>query len=342
MFRGGSHLFIITIQQQDAAQFSLALQSKKYKLKWTNCSPLPTSMYQAYSTVINNTMYIGGGVCQDSSKEFIVYAYHLEEDKWSSLPPLQQTNGIPINISEKLTIVGGWDSNTNKATRKLTTFTDNGWKNDVFPNLVEARMWPAVVDHQSYVIVAGGYENDESLLDTIEVLDVTALQCRIVNTCLPKPMGAPFATICNELLVIIGFATLEEPRTNETFIISVDEIISGFQKEEMSADEENSRWSTLGVTPLWKTGILPNSSPPVLLGGCDKQINVVDDITLYDDITKKWRKVSSLPFGSAYPTITTVGRTVVVAGGCADVKTEESMNTTSMTSVIMGHLEEMD
>ena len=320
-------------------QFSLALQCKKYKLKWTNCSPLPTAMYQAYATVINSTMYIGGGVCPDPSKEFTMYAYHLEEDRWSSLPPLQQTSGIPINISEKLTIVGGWDSNTNKATNKLTTFIDNSWKYDLFPNMLIARMWPAVVYHQSYVIVAGGYENDESLLDTIEVLDITALQWRIVNIHLPKPMGAPSATVCNELLLIVGFATLDEPRTNETFIISVDEIISGIQKEEMPADEENGKWSTLGVTPLWKTGILPGNSPPILLGGCDKQRNVVDDITLYDDITKKWRKVSSLPIGCAYPTVASTEKTIVVAGGCADVKTEESMDSTSMTSVIMGHLE---
>jgi len=287
-------------------------------------------------------MYIGGGVCQDPVEEQIVYAYHLEKNKWSSLPPLQQTSGIPINISDKLTIVGGWDSITNEATSKLTTFTESGWKSDVFPNMLTARMWPAVVLHKSYIIVAGGYENGESLIDTIEMMDVTTLQWRIVNTHLPKPMGSPSATICDELFVIVGFATLDDP-ANETFIIPINEIISephlgkAFTSSE---DEASNKWSTFGVAPLWRTGILPNSSPPVLIGGCDKQRNSSHDITIYDDITKKWRKVSSLPFSCAYTTVTNVGKTVVVAGGCADMKTEESMDATSLTSIIMGHLEE--
>ena len=44
----------------------------------------------AYITVIDATMYIGGGICPDQDKMGCVYAYKFKEDKWSCLPPLQK------------------------------------------------------------------------------------------------------------------------------------------------------------------------------------------------------------------------------------------------------------
>jgi len=116
-----------------------------------------------------------------------VYAYHLEEDRWDCLPQLQQYFGVPVNIADKLTIISGCDSATDKVTSKVTTFSDDSWRNDIFPNLLIARLEPAVVPHQSYIIVAGGIGDDDTVLDTIEVLNITTLQWRIVNTHLPQP-----------------------------------------------------------------------------------------------------------------------------------------------------------
>jgi len=98
-------------------------------------------------------MYIGGGDCPDEDKMDNVYAYHLEEDRWDSLPQLQQYLGVPVNITDKLTIIGGRDSTPPyKVTSKVTTFSENSWRNDIFPNLLIARVEPAVVPHQSYII----------------------------------------------------------------------------------------------------------------------------------------------------------------------------------------------
>jgi len=121
---------------QSSPEFSLALQSGQYQLKWTTCSPLSitTAMWAAYSTSINSIMCIGGGACCDGNKMENVYAYHLEEDRWDCLPQLQQYLGVPVNITDKLTIIGGHDSATNKVTSKVTTFGDISWRNDMFHN----------------------------------------------------------------------------------------------------------------------------------------------------------------------------------------------------------------
>ena len=157
-------------------------------------------MHLANATVIKSIMYIGGGLCPDHTKIYNVYAYHLEEDRWDSLPPLQQYFGVPVNITDKLTIISGHDSATHKVTNKVTTYIDNSWRNDIFPNLLIVRLDPTVVPHQSYIIVAGGKGDDDTVLDTIEVLDIITFQWRIVNTHLPQPMAAPSATMCGVVL----------------------------------------------------------------------------------------------------------------------------------------------
>ncbi|XP_065907210.1 uncharacterized protein [Dysidea avara] len=333
-------VMVTCLPLQDSPEFSLALQSGRYQLNWTTCSPLPTAMRVAYATVIKSVMYIGGGVCPDRTKEYNVYAYHLEEDRWDSLPPLQQYYGVPVNITDKLTIIGGFDSATHKATNKVTTFSDNSWRNDMFPNLLIARVRPAVVPHQSYIIVAGGYGDDDTKLDTIEVLDINTLQWRIVNTHLPQPMGAPSATMCGESLVIVGFANADNKRFNKTFLIDINEIIS--KQQLITSTGEDNKWSRLAHAPNFRTTIIPNSSPPVIIGGSDKQYKTTNDITLYDDVTKSWRRVSSIPTNCAHPTVTIINNVIIVAGGVVNTKTRETANATSLTSVVMGHLEEIN
>ena len=324
---------------QDSPEFSLALQSGRYQLNWTTCSPLPTAMHLAYATVIKSVMYIGGGVCPDDTKQYNVYAYHLEEDRWDSLPPLQQYYGVPVNITDKLTIISGRDSATNKATNKVTTFSDNSWRNDIFPNLLIARYEPAVVPHQSYIIVAGGVGDDDTVLDTIEVLDINTLQWRIVNTHLPQPMFAPSATMCGESLVIVGFDTADNLSSNKTFLIVINEIIS--KQQLTTSTGEDNKWSRLANVPYFKTTPFPNSSPPVIIGG-SKQGKTTNDITLYDDVTKSWRRVSSIPTNCAWTTVTIINNVIIVAGGAVNTKTAEICDATSLTSVVMGYLEEIN
>ena len=298
-------------------------------------------MWMAHATIINSIMYIGGGSCPDKDKMLHVYAYHLKEDRWDTLPLLQQYLGVPVNINNKLTIIGGRDSTTHKVTSKVTTYSnDNTWRNDIFPNLLIARYWPAVVPHQSYIIVAGGHGDDDAALDTIEVLELTTLQWSIVNTHLPEPMGDPSATMCSGQLVIVGFSNADRNRSNETFLIDITKIIT--QPQHTSSTGEDNKWRRLADAPYFKTALIPSSSPPVIIGGEDKQVNTTNDITLYDDVTKSWRRVSSLPINCAWTTVTIINNVIIMAGGCADSKTQETCNATSLTSVVMGHLEEIN
>ena len=299
-------------------------------------------MWGAYATVINTTLYISGGGCpNDTRNMYNVHKYELDKNQWSVLPPLQQYYGIPVNTDNQLTVIGGYHSTTHKPTAQVTTFTNNRWNNDTYPNLSVARVLPAVVPYHQYVIVAGGLSDDKTAVDTIEVLNVSSCHWMIVNTHLPQLMYSISATVCADSFTIVGYDA-DKQRSNGTFTIPIGEIISQQQQTQQSltssTDKDNTKWHTLADAPYWKTALVPNTSPPVIIGGEDKQHNTVNDITIYDDTNNRWKKIASLPINCARTTVAVINDCIIVMGGASDTKTIETRDATSLSDVNVGQL----
>ena len=301
-------------------------------------------MWGAYSTVINSTLYITGGWCpNDTMNNYNVYKYEFDKNQWSVLPPLQHWYGVSVNMNDHLTVIGGLQ-HSNKPTNLVTTYDDNSW-NNTYPNLSVARLLPAVVPYHQYVIVAGGKDDDDNVLDSIEVFDITKSHWMIVNTHLPKPMYRISATICGDSFIIVGYDGVNDvnklTRYNGTFIIPIDDILSLPQQTHSlsSTDKDNTKWHQMADAPYWKTALVPNTSPPVIIGGCvAHDINTVNDITIYDDTNNKWNKISSLPINCAWTTVAVINQSIIVMGGCSDTKTTETHNATALSDVNVGQL----
>ena len=55
------------------------------------------------------------------------------------------------------------------------------------------------------------------------------------------------------------------------FIISMDSLLEHQQSPTTSTSEDDSKWSKLCHTPYFRSTIVPNTSPPVIIGGQDRQ-----------------------------------------------------------------------
>ena len=300
---------------------------------------MPTVMWGAHAAVINSTLYISGGWCpNDTTKIYKVFKYELDKNRWSVLPPLQQYFGIPVNISDQLTIISGRCSTPPyKTTNLVTTYDGKSW-NNTYPNLSVARYWPTVVPYHQYVIVAGGKGDDDNVLDSIEVFDITKSHWKIVNAHLPKPMYNISATICSDSFTIVGYTDTDIVRSSEAFTIPIEGILSLPQQTHSlsSTDKDNTKWHQLADAPYWGTALVPNTSPPVIIGG--KLGNTVNDITIYDDTSNKWDIISSLPINCALTTVAVINQSIIVMGGCTDTKTTETRNATALSDVNVGQL----
>ena len=296
-------------------------------------------MRYAHATVINDTLYIGGGYCTTANDQYLMFSYKLTDDQWRMLPVLPQYSGVPTNINNDISYIGGLDPSTNRSTNKVITLLNNQWTSQ-YPNMITARRHHVVVSYQHYTIVAGGYGEDGSTLDTIEVFNCNNYQWTILSTHLPKPMKFINATTCNQSFIIAGYDGADGKKYNGTFIITMDSLVGTEQQQSLtsSTSEHDNKWSQLCPTPYWNTTIVPNTTPPVIIGGHDEQMKAVNNISLYDDNSNSWRTVSSLPISCAEATVATINNIMIVAGGYTDHSTIETANATTLTSVVLGQL----
>ena len=311
-------------------------------MKSMKCSNLPVAMRLAHATVINDTLYIGGGHCTTANDNYYMFSYKLIDDQWMTLPLLPQCFGVPTNINNQLCYTGGQDYSTSRATNKVITLHNHHWVTQ-YPNMVMARQRHTAVTYQHYTIVAGGYGEHGSTLDTIEVFNSNNNQWTILSTHLPQPMRNINATTCNQSFIIARYTTADGRANNGTFIISMDSLVGADQQSlTSSTSEDDNKWSQLCSTPYWHTAIVPNTSPPVIIGGEDNQRKAVDNISLYDDSSDSWRTVSSLPISCTQATVATINDVIIVAGGCTDHSTMETATATTLTSVVLGQLQLCD
>ena len=297
-------------------------------------------MWSAQCTVINSALYITGGWCpNDYRKNNNVYKYDFDNNQWIVLPPLEQYYGIPVSVNDQLTIISGRSSTFPfKITKWVVTFSDNRWKN-IYPNLSVARVQPAVVTYHQYIIVAGG-QGDDQVLDSIEVFEISTFHWIIINTRLPLPMWRISATLSADSFIIVGYSGANSSY-KETFMIAINDMISKPQQSLTSSANDN-KWHQLTDTPYRRTTVVPNTSPPVILGGEDKQGNTVNNIAIYDDRQNEWNKISTIPIKCAYTTVAIINQSIIVMGGCSDVKTDETRNATALSDVNIGHLKSCD
>ena len=149
------------------------------------------------------------------------------------------------------------------------------------------------------------------------------------------------ATVCADSFTIVRYTDADKQRYTGTFTIPIDEIISQQQQTQQSltssTDKDNTKWHTLATAPYWRTALVPNTSPPVIIGGSTEG-NAVNDITMYDDTNNRWKKIASLPINCAYTTVAVINDCIIVMGGVSDTKTTETTNATALSDVNVGQL----
>ena len=130
-----------------------------------------------------------------------VYRYEWRGDKWEELPSCPHHDSGLVIIDGKLTAVGGEDG---FCTKKLLTLRQKKWVEE-YPPMNTACSSPAVVSTSDgeYLIVIGGYSSCAGWTATVELFQVKSRRWYKL-TDLPQPLTHPSATICGDLLNVIG------------------------------------------------------------------------------------------------------------------------------------------
>ena len=267
-----------------------ALQSGCYELTWEKCADLPSPMYDASAVLHKENIYAMAGGAPQNETYYYVFSYNINNNEWSRLPPPGHHMGRLQIINDQLTVIGGRDNDTIKVTNKVSTFDNNtnNWTRS-YPDLIKRRKKPGVVTHEDHVIVLGGEIDDGVYSDDIEVLNWTQpLHWMKSNIKLPDPMWAPSLTISHNQLYIVGYS-VSGGRSSSAYQLLIDSI-----KSSIGQPLTRGRWNTLPSAPYGSTALLPQSCPPVIIGGYDIQSVPTSDVAILDITKNTWNRVASL------------------------------------------------
>ena len=302
---------------------------------------LPAPLFDTYVAVHHHKIYVtGDSPVEDAIHQ--VYVYDINTDQWGELPPSGHYYGIPYIIGGKLVIIGGRLSATKKRTNKVSTFDEDSqtWTS-YYPDLLSVRSKPGVVSHLEHVIVAGGHKGDDTsvTLDDIEVLKwIENSHWRKVSIKLPVPMWAFTPIVSDDHLLIVGCCDADIKPYNGAYNIPVTNITaSGDQKHN---SDTPTKWTELTAADHWYTALVLRSSPPVVVGGLDSTGTTTDDIKIYDNSNKSWKKIGSLSSARSSVAVAAVyNNAIIIIGGCTKGGSVADVKSSSMKIVEVGQAE---
>ena len=292
-----------------------ALQSGCYELTWEKCADLPSPMYDASAVLHKENIYVMAGTAPQRETYYYVFSYNINNNEWSRLPPPGHYTGILQIINDQLTVIGGFDNDTNKVTNKVSTFDNNTnqWIR-YYPDLMKPRNKPGVVTHEDHVIVLGGGIEVTIIYDDIEVLNWTQpLHWTKSNIKLPDAMWRPSLTISHDQLYIVGYTTSRGTTSARAYQLPIDSIISSIGQPPTSGQSNN--WNTLPNAPHFDTALLPQSYPPVIISG-DIQYVSTSDVAILDITKNTWNRVASLSTPRAFVAVVPISHdSIIIIGG---------------------------
>ncbi|XP_064398568.1 uncharacterized protein LOC135345141 [Halichondria panicea] len=278
-------------------------------LKWRRGKDMPIKMgTSVQSVVIGDTVYVGGGHAVDDRDMCTVMK--LEQDQWTKLPKYIAMWFAMTLLANRLVLVGGRDPRNHKPTNQLAVFESGKWTHP-YPPMKIARDSSTAVSFNNHIIVAGGYDDKNKRISSVEVLDISRRW--YIAQSLPNTRTVLKSTVIGNTLYLVG--GVDHTRITKTVHnVDLNELIA---RALSNLDSRSpTLWQTLPEVPLVRSAPLSIGRSLLAVGGWDDRLNPSSSIHLYQPDTRRWVKVGDLPTARYDCTCSVLpSGEVIVAGG---------------------------
>ena len=215
----------------------------------------------------------------DSSQS--VYRYKWSTEKWDELPPCPYSNSALVIIDGALTAVGGYDDGYH-VTNKLFTLRQRQWVEEL-PPMKTAHSETAVVSTSDgeYVLVIGV---DGSSTELFQVRSRRWSEL----THLPRRLSLPSATICGNLIHVIG------GDDGSGFSRSLQDLPSSDQPTTSQSRSHTISWSRLPTLPVTGSTAATLCGQLVIIGGNRDELSVN---SIHQLVGGQWVEIGSMSSG---------------------------------------------
>ena len=300
---------------------------RRQKLQHVSCESMPASMFWGYAVLGNKTeVYVTGGNTHSGKAIENVYKFNILLNQWDTLPSAGLEHGVPIMIDKKLSLIGGRKPGSKIVVSTVITYDDGVWI-PKYPDMTQIRYRPAVVTFGDHVIVLGGrIRHRSTLIDSIEIMNIKERQWIKLATCLPHKMYDMQATVSNDCVWIFGYDD-GLSRFNKVYSIPVERLTSN---PTVKHTFKTIRHDTL----YYKMSVVPNSYPPVVLGGDNWRNKPTSVVLVFDPKTESWSEVASLSSPRTYCTVARVGECgMLVISGCTETTSDKASSSSSLQTI---------
>ena len=268
-------------------------------------------MSSLQSVILQGVVYVGGGVSlTDDCHTRIVYKYRMQENEWVKLEEYKYVWFAMAVFDNKLTVVGGYDTSTEKVTNEIAVWETRGvshqWIHPYSP-MPTHRHSPAVATYKQWLVVAGGVHKvaDDHTDDLVTVELFNSHDHQWQSTA-PLPVKCRHMTsaIVQHKLFLIG-GTLAK----RALVVPLDDITT--------PTKTSTEWCYLPETPLeYSAAIALEHRGSLLIVGGRLGNDYSTAIHIYQSDTKQWSKIGDLPTArsSCSCTLLPSGEILVVGG----------------------------
>ena len=208
------------------------------------------------SVVIGDTVYVGGGLAVNDHDMCTVMK--LEQDQWTKLPEYTSYWFAMTSLANRLVLVGGRDP---KSCNQLSIFESGEWAHP-YPPMNIARSSSTAVSFNNHIIVAGGRDDKDKRISSVEVLDVASRRWYIAQS-LPHPRSTLKSTLIGNTLYLMGGSDYTERATKTVHHVDLNELIA----KTLSNLDTSTLWQTLQEVPLKFSAPLSIGRSRLAVGG---------------------------------------------------------------------------
>ena len=247
----------------------------------------PYAVRRGASAVYQTTAFIA----PESSNK--IYQITLGVDRWNVLPVHPHFSlGLAVFEDGCVTTVGGWTGVT-YSNQLLTLNQERRWVAQ-YPVMPTARIEAAVVNTPHMLVVAGGYNGGQAMLDNVEVLTLYNMQWATASP-LPHPFYMASSVLCGDQLYLAGGYVAPEVKSRSVLTCSITDLLHSLPTAQDRGIHRGQVWREARRVPNDKCTLVSASGGRlVAVGGKGEGGEVTTNLLLYDPRTDSWRHISDL------------------------------------------------
>ena len=250
---------------------------------------MPRGMWCPQSVTVDTVVYIADREYWYSVSG-VILRYDLHSQQWMEPLQYQYYHCGMTTVSSQLVMVCGCDVSTCESVFPLEPInrvavyspSQRSWSQP-YPPLKTPRRLPAVSTYHQRLVVAGGCDDSNTDLPTVEILNTSVSHCQWLSaTGLPVSCRRMSAAITHGALYLLG-GSLDKKVLSVSLSVLTE------------TDKPPAQWHTLPDAPLGYSTAIAVHGSLLAVGGSYGYRQRSSAIHLYDQEKNAWNKVGDLP-----------------------------------------------